>query len=411
MRSSNRIVVFEHEVLTVDPDRGFYVEHLNALLRYATADRRMLLEPVYNGIRFTSYVGAIRVRDLVIEVLPKIDRVAENDHTRWQRILIQMLRDAGMLKVNETGVASLHLLRQSVLELYFILFVQECERLVHRGLVRRYRQTSGNLYVLKGALQFSRHVSQNIVHEERFYTRHTVYDHNNRFNQILYLTLEVIQLLNLSPALSGRIHSLMAFFPVVERQHPSEKLFETLPYSRNTEHYRQAMEIARMILLNYHPDIRSGNNHVLALMFDMNRVWEQWIGKQLMRHLPGWEVLHHPTRPFWTPEHGGSTIKLQPDFLLTSPSGQRLIIDTKWKLPNNNQPSEQDLRQIFAYNMLFHCQTGILLYPGYETHLRRGTYCYYPNETSLNCHTLYLNIIDSASGLLKGNEVKKVMDC
>lgn len=398
MSDSRRITVFEHQILRVEPGKGFTPDHLNILLRYSETDRRGLFEPVYNGVRFTSFVGAIRVGELLIEVLPKIDQV-QGDEERWQRFLIQMLREAGMLRVHDMGIAPLHLLRQSVLELYFILFVQECEKLVHRGLMRRYRQTEGNLFVLKGALQFNRHVTQNLVHGERFYTRHTVYDHNNRFNRILLLALGVIRRVNLSPALAGRIQGLMAFFPEVDTIAATEQLFEALPYNRNTEHYRLAMEIARMILLSYHPDIRSGKNHVLALMFDMNRLWERWIYRQLLRHLPGWEVSYHSSCTFWTSGKSEGTTRLQPDFLLISPEGQRLIIDTKWKVPQNQLPSEQDLRQIFAYNLMFNTHTGILLYPGPRTQLQKGTYHYPPSHKDpqaqpFSCWQMYVNPVE-----------------
>ncbi|MBP3193484.1 hypothetical protein NATSA_12485 [Natronogracilivirgula saccharolytica] len=40
-----------------------------------------------------------------------------------------------------------------------------------------------------------------------------------------------------------------------------------------------------MILLNVHPDISRGRDYVLALMFDMNDLWEQYAALQIRRHL------------------------------------------------------------------------------------------------------------------------------
>ena len=50
--------------------------------------------------------------------------------------------------------------------------------------------------------------------------------------------------------------------------------FQKLQPSRNTARYASALEMAKMFIMNYSPDVRSGSNHMLALMFDMNNLWK-----------------------------------------------------------------------------------------------------------------------------------------
>jgi len=410
MSSHGRIQVFEYGVLQVGNHRGvaFTQGHLEVLERHAGTKGVPWFERIHKGVRFSSYVGVVQVKDLQIEVLPKIDNM-EADRSVWQRVLVNMLRESGILHITDTGTSDLRLLGNSVLDLYLIRFLEECERLVHQGLVRRYRKQSGNLHVLKGALQFSRHVTENLIHKERFYTRHTVYDHNHVFNSLLRQALEVVGRINTTPWLRARIAGLLTFFPEVSTLPVTERLFDTLPYSRNTETYRTAINIARLILLNYHPDILRGQHHVIAMMFDMNRLWERWIGRQLQKHLPEYEVQSGSTIGFWTPEQSTSPSTLRPDFLLTHrTTGEGLIIDTKWKRPPENRPSEADLRQIFAYNLLFCCREGILIYPGTKTAHRAGVFTYKASDSPLHCSTLFLNIIDTKSGALRGKAITQM---
>jgi 5-methylcytosine-specific restriction enzyme subunit McrC len=43
------------------------------------------------------------------------------------------------------------------------------------------------------------------------------------------------------------------------------------------------------------------------------------------------------------------------------------VIDTKWKLPERNKPSDNDLKQMFAYNHYWKCTHSLLLYPSDST--------------------------------------------
>jgi 5-methylcytosine-specific restriction enzyme subunit McrC len=50
-----------------------------------------------------------------------------------------------------------------------------------------------------------------------------------------------------------------------------------LQMDRTTERYRKAIQLVRFIILTYSPDLRSGSEHVIAILFDMNRVFERFI--------------------------------------------------------------------------------------------------------------------------------------
>ena len=92
------------------------------------------------------------------------------------------------------------------------------------------------------------------------------------------------------------------------------------------------MEIAKFLLLKFHPDISLGHNHVLALMFDMNKLWEQFIYISLKKHLKRDDaeirVQGQISTDFWKHERGTIT-KVQPDILVKIDYKRNYIIDTK----------------------------------------------------------------------------------
>lgn len=51
----------------------------------------------------------------------------------------------------------------------------------------------------------------------------------------------------------------------------------------------------------------------------------------------------------------------KPDVVLKT-AGQTFIVDTKWKIVDNAEPSDSDLKQIFAYNIFWNAIGEEILY-------------------------------------------------
>jgi 5-methylcytosine-specific restriction enzyme subunit McrC len=321
---------------------------------------------LHKRIKFCNYVGIIKVRDLTIEVLPKTDRHDEN-HEVWQSVLLNMLAISLDVEAQCTTNADIQIKRHSVLETYIQLFLDETKGIIHHGLVKKYRQVKSNQTSLKGKLLIHQHVSKNLVHAERFYVTHTIYDRDNIYNFILRETLECICELNVSDSVKKLAGSLLLDFPECRPIKINQKLFERLTFDRKTERYRTATQLARVILLNYHPDVKGGTNNVLAIMFDMNHLWENYVYWVLKRASANtdWEmhVQRHRRTLFWQhPE--GSNLKLVPDLLVDIKKdgvSKACILDTKWKYRSDT--SMEDVRQMFAYSHYFKRPNSYLLYP------------------------------------------------
>jgi 5-methylcytosine-specific restriction enzyme subunit McrC len=367
------IVLFEHQSLKLNTTYGD-VEFTDALLDEFVkffGNGKPYFKLIRNGVQFNEFVGAIQVGNLLVEVLPKADRSTENaDKSKWQNALIDMLRAVYGFEVQAPSSSNLTLKNNSVLDLYFELFVKEVEKLLHSGLAKKYRKTEGNLTALKGSLMFSKQISKNLVHQERFYTQYTTYDTEHLLHIILYKTILLLQRINTSPKLLNRINSLVLNFPESDNYRmPNQKIteatFERITLNRKTQDYKKALDIARLLLMNYHPDLNKGNKHVLALMFDMNLLWEQFVLVSLKKST-SFKVTGQNSKGFWKPMNG-NTRSIRPDIKILSDQGT-FILDTKWKNVNS-KPSIEDVRQMYAYHHYFEAEKVALLYPGEENYI------------------------------------------
>lgn len=398
------IYKFEHEFLAVEED-GFSEHHFQLLAKYLEKQKKSyLFETSYrkgkNGIKFNSYVGVITVKDLTIYVLPKADKDAaektdEPTSTLWQERLTFMLSQVYKLNVQTTSPANLQRKTNVLLNIFLKKFLDEVAVLLNRGLIKTYRKTDGNRTALKGKLLFNKQIAYNCVHQERFYVRYTTYDYNHILNRIIRQALLAIHDITNSSDIKGRATSTLFNFPELDEIAVTPELFSRLIFDRKSEDYRAVIKLAEMILLNYSPDLHHGSNHVWTLMFDMNKLWEEFVYVTLKRKLAGCTVMAQKQKPLWESDHNRKTVRA--DIVVKNNDGKIFVLDTKWKMPRYDGkivPSDADLHQMYVYLDIYgdnqSCEKAkkvALLYPGQETDDVHGEFI---NNTNAKCDMVFL---------------------
>lgn len=362
-KQQDLIQVFEYQTLykgNIYNGVRFESKYFEALLKLNELHEGKYFNPVYNGIRFNSYVGVLQIDDLVIEVLPKIEGYT-SQKSQWQNVLIEMLQVTHQLKINQIGDANVEQQNIHLLDIYFDWFLREVESLRRKGLVKQYYKETKNTLALKGKLVFAGHIRTNLVRQERFYTSHQVYDKDHLIHQLLSLALSVVEKFSKGTYRYGHCRSVQLNFPEVKSIFADEHSFTTISYNRKNQPYKIALELARLIILNYAPNIKSGSENMLALMFNMNELWENYILLKLQQQATGWLVKGQDSKRFWE----GKTIR--PDIVLQNKiTHERFIIDAKWKNYTYGSVSINDLRQIYVYNEFWNAKVGMLLYPSHN---------------------------------------------
>jgi len=398
---SRVIQVFEYEKLTLREDwRGRKLEEseLNRLYEFNDKNDNNYFTGIRDGVKFKNYVGVIQIGGLTIEILPKADNIKPDDecYSTWHTALLNMLRVCKHINVISMSEANLKRKNHSLLDLYFEMYLDEVEKLLRTGLIKNYRKTSSNILALKGRLDFNKNIQQNLIHQERFYTNHQVYDYENIANQILLKGLSILSTVTNSPLLKDKISRLKLSFPEIKEIEIRKSHFDILKQNRKTVPYAGALQIAQMIILNYSPDIRSGQENMLTLLFDMNKLWEEYIYRMLMRSKKDNTTVNFQNKQkFWE----GRTIR--PDLVINRTEGgvsETYVIDTKWKVLDvkKPKPSDDDLKQIYAYNMYWNAKQSMLLYPNSKgIDEKFGNYWKGRESSEINqCKVGFVNILD-----------------
>lgn len=383
-----QIQVFEYGVLKIGQVINgveFTSAHYKAL-ENCYGDNRDGKFPYYglikDGIKFKQYVGLLCVGNLSIEVLPKLDR--ESDESSWHDRLIGMLQRVYKLDITVPTSAAQKTKRLPIFDVFLQRFLDEVDKLLVRGLVKCYHQQEENLSTLKGKIIWGKHLASNSAHKERFFVNYTTYDREHILNRIIRKALYAVSQVAVTPELRGRATTTLFDFPEVEDVSISPDTFNNLVFDRKTEDYAPAIRIAKLILLNCMPDLHHGRNNVLAMMFDMNKLWEEFVFCILRKKLKGYHVSSQVVEKYWSSKTVPKTIR--PDIVIKDAQHNVIaILDTKWKQPEDSAPSDADLPQMFVYSQVFKTRTVALVYPGDKSDVH-GIF----NAFNVQCDMLFM---------------------
>lgn len=400
MSKKNFIQVFEYQKLRYSDDSDFKKHHFDAMVQFNEKNQNQYFTVIHKGVQFNSYVGVIQIGGLTIEILPKADNNENPDENLWQGVLLNMLRVCKHINVDNVSETALKKRYNSILEVYFEMYLNEVEKLIKRGLIKKYRRVQSNQLVLKGKLVFAKNIQKNVVHKERFYCEHQIYDRDHLIHQILFKALKVLDNL-LYNGLRDKLNRVLFEFDGFSDINVTSKHFDKLTFNRKCVPYQKALDIAKMLILNYSPNLNAGNDNMLTLLFDMNALWEEYIFRVLQKHKPeNISVSFQNKKDFWSSNSKTKTIR--PDIVIedsNSIPSTTYVLDTKWKIRDTNNPDDSDLKQMFAYNLYWRAEKSLLLFPKInQEDSNFGDYHHLSNEMNSNqCKLGFVNVVEDNS--------------
>ena len=306
-------------------------------------------------IQARNYVGVLQTKSgLTIEILPKI--ADKNDAERSKAVFIKMLKTLKNFPFKSSNLASLKTQNLPLLEIFISMFLCELEALVKKGIKSDYVALEENLNFLKGKLNINEQIKRNSIHKERFYVGYSEFLSDIKINRIIKTTLKFLYKKSNSSKNQQKIRELLFIFDEVSECEDYKNFFAKLVINRQIRHYEQTLLWCKIFLLNNSFTPHKGDDLALALLFDMNALFESYVGNFIKKKFSGTILQHSEKHLVEEPK----SFKLRPDIFLKG----KFIADTKWKIVSSRDDiSQADLYQLYAYGKKHECDKLHLIYP------------------------------------------------
>lgn len=336
-----------------------------------------ILEHGRHALRARGMVGVMVAEGCTLEILPKIDPVVEGSadvrDAAIRRRLIHMISVALDLKIDVGAIAELDWQRHTLLEILIRVFSEKLVDAVRQGMPRQYVEHEDDLPALRGALNIPRQFTRNAVNPSRLACRFDMLSIDIALNRIMKATVLHLARISQSAANQRRLREL-AFVYAEIRDIPADNAKrEHVIIDRTNKRWQDLLSLGRLLLQNRFQNTTGGNSTGVSLLFDMSRLFEEYVGRLISRAVVGseYQVSRQGGRLFCLTEEKTERrlFQTKPDLLIRRGGEVIHVIDTKWKritrrIDDAKQGvSQADVYQMMAYGQLYQSSRLTLLYP------------------------------------------------
>ena len=337
-------------------------------------------------IKTKNYVGVIETsKGLTLEILPKIFfDYSDTDYIRelidTKKVFLKML--SKLQNSPFLNISSAHLNTSSsfpLLEVFIENYIFEIKKILRVGIKSQYVNQQENLNFLKGKIVNSLNLKHNHSNKAKFYCEFDEFSEDMVYNQLIKSTLLKLNRISKSHNNRTNILQLLHHFDSVNESTDFISDFRKVNNSnRLFTNYKQALSWSEVFLMNKSFTNFSGNSKNMAILFPMERIFEDYIGYLMKTYASGHEIKTQDKSYYLVSNHKEKNkFRLKPDIIATNESNQeQIIFDTKWKLldeskeKKNYNISQSDMYQLYAYGKKYGLNNSfsnepklVLLYP------------------------------------------------
>ena len=343
--------------------------YLKELIKYWQDNKCVRDALEYDGINLKAknYVGVVQTQNLSIEILPKIyNNTNEQDTKNIFLSMLKVVLNINELQINKANLGTTK--NKNIFEMFISLFVKSVDSLIKKGLKSDYILQEQNNNFLKGKLKINEQIKQNHIHKERFYVQFDEYSQNRAENRLLKSTILLLLKKTKNYENKKALRTQLFIFDGVEISKNIDRDIAKINLYRGMEYYKIPLKFAKLFLKHQSFTSLSGSNNVFALLFPMEKLFEEYLAVVLNNSKKESEIdrvlINGGKNEYFL---SGNNARLQPDYLLKMKNSKDIVVDAKWKIIDEILASN-DIYQIFAYLNFYDCSnTAYLFVPNNHT--------------------------------------------
>lgn len=336
-----------------------------------------VLEHGRHALRARGIVGIIATADCSLEILPKIDvgmtDSVEQQNAAIRKRLIHMLGVALNLKLDLGSITELAWQRETLLEILIRVFCGKLTEAVRKGMPRRYVEQEDDLSTMRGRLDVTRQFTRHAVNPSRLACRFDVLSEDTSLNRIMKAAVVSLSRTSRSFRNQQRLRELAFVYSDIADVSPLALRWDDVVIDRTNRRWQELLSLARLFLEGRYQTTTGGSGQGTALLFEMNMLFEEYVGRLISRALAGTDltVSLQGGRLFClsadSTERG--LFQTKPDILIRRAGVVTHVIDTKWKRISSRMDdrkqgvAQSDVYQMMAYGQLYRAPRLTLLYP------------------------------------------------
>lgn len=353
------------------------------------------------GIKAKQYVGVLKFKNYQFEILPKLlnkDSLSDTEKQVTLKNLLYMLSLTKKLDIKESEISKICKCKNPFLEILIKIYAQSLFECLKRYIPKNYIIEQDNLNFLKGKILFTKHILKNYTNKAKFYCQYDDFSENNLLNQLFYYVSHLLYLISSDNDNKRKLKFVTDFFCDIDFKKINQFKIKNLKLTKSQTIFTKPFNLAKMFLENCSIDISQNKISSIALLWDMNKLFEEFIFEFIKKHI---KTIDNTTIKIKSQKHR---------YLLThiknkTPSGNtyvdillqygkdKVILDTKYKINDGSigNFANADIFQMLAYETLHKTNKSILLYPiNINIDKEINTYKFNETHNYITTATIYL---------------------
>ncbi len=300
-----------------------------------------------------STIGALEIGDLSIRIRPKLS---------IQRVLYLASQAINLVDFrDETFGFDEAATPQNILAPAFIAAAQ---RAFSRGLLHGYRSVENTLTTVRGRIDFTEQIRQRYDMPLPVEVRYDEFTEDVLANRLVKAAGARLGAMSIDDARWRRgLGHVEATLTNVSLTHFSSQEIPVVEFDRLNAHYRDVVELSRLILRHSALDAERGDLHASGFLVNMNDLFQEFLTKALRQELGLSEKsFRSDSGSAVTHLDAASRISLKPDFSWWENGTCVFAGDAKYKITEDGHGTNADLYQALAYATALDLPGALLVY-------------------------------------------------